>query len=230
TFTSEAASSAGVTFPLGNTAVTDTSGHASIAGQANLSIGTYTVTASCDPATVATFTLTNTQRLTVAVPALLSGNANQLGIAWTNTSNKTITLRATARGYDGQLIAGTGIQNPSDVTVLSGTQIAKLGTEIFGTGIAGRSGWLELTASDAGVDGFFEIFDNALSTFDGAAFPIAPASRLVFPHVDKDTVIHVVNIGDRPAGATAFFVFDNNGVLTGSTTISISAKGGWSGH
>jgi hypothetical protein len=230
TFTSDAASSAGVTFPLGNTAVTDTSGHASIAAQANFSIGTYTVTASCDPATVATFTLTNTQRLTVAVPALLSGNANQLGIAWTNTSSKTITLRATGRGYNGQLITGTGIQNPSDVTVLSGTQIAKLGTEIFGTGIAGRSGWVELTASDAGIDGFFEIFDNALSTFDGAAFPIAPASHLVFPHVDKDTVIHVVNTGDQPAGTTAFFVFDNNGVLTGSTTISISAKGGWSGH
>jgi hypothetical protein len=174
--------------------------------------------------------LTNTPRLTVAVPALLSGSANQLGIAWTNTSSRSITLRATARGYDGQLLAGSGIQNPAEVTVSAGGQIAKLATEIFGAGIAGRPGWIEVTASETGINGFFELFDNALSTLDGGAFPAAPASRLVFPHVDKDTVLYVVNTGDRATPTTGVFAYDNNGLLAGSTTVSLGGKAGWSGR
>ena len=64
-------------------------------------------------------------------------------------------------------------------------------------GIAGRSGWVELTASDVGGNGFFLLFDNALSTSDGGSFPTAPSARLIFPHVDKDTILHIVNTGDR---------------------------------
>jgi hypothetical protein len=174
--------------------------------------------------------LTNTQRLTVAVPALLSGSANQLGIAWTNTSNRPITLSATARGYDAQLIAGSGVQNPAEVTVSAGGQIAKLATEIFGAGMTDRPGWIELTASEPGVNGFFELFDNALSTLDGGSFPAAPAGRLVFPHVDQDTVLYIVNMGDRATPTTAVLLYDNNGVLAGSTTLSIGGKAGWSGR
>lgn len=230
TFTSDPTSNAGATFPRGNSVVTDLSGQATIDARANYSIGNYTVTASSGAATVATFSFTNTQRLTVAVPALLSGNANQLGIAWTNTSNKSISLSATARGYDGQLITGNNIQNPANLTIPAGAQIAKLGTEVFGNGIAGRAGWIELTASDAGVDGFFQLFNSSLSTSDGASFPVAPASRLVFPHVDKDTVLYIVNTGDSSVPSAAVLVYNNNGVLAGSTTLSIGGKGGWSGQ
>ena len=112
TFTSDNTSNAGVTFPRGNAVLTDASGQAAIDVRANFSIGSYTSLRPPGTATSATFSLTNTQRLTVAVPALLSGNANQLGIAWTNTLSRSMTLRATARGYDGQLIAGSGVQNP----------------------------------------------------------------------------------------------------------------------
>jgi hypothetical protein len=229
-FASGSTTNAGATFPRGNSVITDVSGQAAIDARANFSIGSYNVTASSGAATIATFSLMNTQRRTVAVPALISGNANQLGIAWTNTSSKPISLTATARGYDGQLIAGNGIQNPAQISVPAGGQIAKLGVEIFGGGIAGRSGWVELTASDPGIDGFFELFDNALSTSDGASFPIAPAARLVFPHVDKDTSLYVVNTGDNSIPAAAVLVYDNNGVVSGSATVSLGAKAGWSGH
>src|SRR5262249_51249540 len=210
--------------------MTDASGQAAIEARANFSIGSYNVTASSGAATIATFSLTNTQRRTVAVPALLSGNANQLGIAWTNTSNKSINLTATARGYDGQLIAGNGIQNPAALTIPAGGQIAKLGVEIFGSGIAGRSGWVELTASDSGIDGFFQLFDTGLSNSDGASFPVAPSARLVFPHVDKDTSLFVVNTGDNSIPSAAVLVYDNNGGLSGNATLSLGAKAGWSGH
>jgi hypothetical protein len=230
TFASDTASNAGAIFPRGNTAVTDASGQATIEIRANFSIGTYVVAATSGTATHATFTLTNTPRLTVAVPALLSGNANQLGIAWTNTSARPINVRATARGYDGQLITGSGVQNPADITVPAGGQFARLGTEVFGAGIAGRSGWIELTASEAGANGFFLIFDSTLTTSDGGSFPVAPSRQLVFPRVDRDTVLHIVNTGDSANPATGVFVYDNNGVLAGSTTVSLGAKAGWSGR
>jgi hypothetical protein len=230
TFAAETSSNAGVTFPRGNMAVTDLSGDASVDVRANLSAGSYRITAGTGSAAPAVFALTNTQRLTVSVPALLSGNANQLGIAWTNTLNRAVTLRATARGYDGQLITGNGVQNPADLTVPAGGQIARLGTEVFGAGIAGRSGWVELTASDSGGSGFFQLFDNALTTSDGAPFPTAPSSRLFFPHVDKDTTLYVVNTGDQSIPTAAVSVYDNNGSLAGSMTLSIGPKAGWSGR
>src|SRR6185503_8742860 len=89
---------------------------------------------------------------------------------------------------------------------------------------------VELTASDPGFNGFFELFDNALSTSDGGSFPSAPSARLVFPHVDKDTTLYIVNTGDRANPETAVLVYDNNGTLVGNTTVSLAAKGGWSGH
>jgi hypothetical protein len=230
TFTANDGSTAGVMFPRGNTAVTDVAGQASIDVRANFSIGSYTVTATSGTASPAVFTLTNTQRLTVALPALVSAGANQLGIAWTNTLSRSITLRATARGYDGQLIAGNGVQNPVELTIPAAGQIARLASEIFGAGIAGRSGWVELTASDPGVNGFFQLFDNGLSTSDGGTFPTAPSARLVFPHVDKDTILYIVNTGDQPVPATAVVMYDNNGILAGSTTLSLAAKSGWNGR
>ena len=230
TFTLNNTSNAGVTFPRGNTAVTDDSGQAAVDVRANFRIGSFTVSATSGTATSAIFSLTNTQRLTVAVPALLSGNANQLGIAWTNTLNRSVTLRATARGYNGQLIAGGDIQNPAELTVPAGGQIARLASEIFGAGIVGRPGWVELAASDPGFNGFFQLFDNALSTSDGGSFPAAPAARLVFPHVDKDTILYIVNTGDRSISTAAILVYDSNGVQAGSTTFSLGAKAGWNGH
>ena len=229
-FSSDNASNAGVTFPRGNTVVTDASGQAAIDVRANFSIGSYNVTATAGSASPATFSLTNTQRLTVAAPALLSGNANQLGIAWTNTLNRPVTLKATARGYDGQLIAGGGIQNPVELAVPAAGQLVRLATEIFGAGIAGRSGWVELTASDIGGNGFFLLFDNALTTSDGGSFPAAPSSRLIFPHVDKDTVLNVVNTGDFATPTTGVLVYNNSGLLAGSAIVSIGAKSGWTGH
>ena len=230
TFNSNNTSTAGVTFPRGNSAVTDASGQATVDVRAQFSIGSFTVSATSGTATPAIFSLTNTQRLTVAVPALLSGNASQLGLALTNTLNRPVTLRATARGYDGQLITGSDVVNPAELTLPAGGQIARLAVEIFGAGIAGRSGWVELTASDPGFNGFFQLFDNALSASDGSSFPTAPATRLVFPHVDKDTILYILNTGNQPASATALLVYDNNGILAGSTTLSLGAKAGWSGH
>jgi hypothetical protein len=230
TFTTDTTSRPGATFPRGNTAVTDSSGQARIVARANFAAGTYTVTAASGTATPALFTLTNTARLTLMAPALVSGAAHQLGIAWTNASSKPMTLKLSARGYDGQSITGSGVQNPSELTIPAGGQIAQTAAEIFGAGILERSGWLELTASDSGGSGFFVLFDNALSASEAGSFVDRTSSRLVFPHVNKDTVLHVVNTGARSIPATAVLAYDNNGTLLGNSIVSLPAQGGWTGQ
>src|SRR5262245_48599762 len=107
TFTSVRTVNAAVVFPSGNTAVTDSSGQASISVRANYSGGNYTVTAAAGLAPAAPFSLTNVPRPTVVAPALMSGSANQLGVAWANPLSTAMNVTLTARGYDGLLITGS---------------------------------------------------------------------------------------------------------------------------
>src|SRR5262249_47405776 len=110
----------------------------------------------------------------------------------------------------------------------SGGQVARVASEIFGPGIVGRSGWIELTASDSGGNGFFLLFDSPVSTSEGGAVSNRPSQRLVFPRVDKDTILYVVNTGDGPIPTAAVSLYDNSGALLGRTNVSIDAKAGWS--
>jgi hypothetical protein len=86
----------------------------------------------------------------LVVPALSSGQANQLGIAITNTSTNTNVVTLTARNYNGQVISGDGFQNPAHLSIPGRSRISRLATEIFGNGIAGQSvGWIQLDGTDA---------------------------------------------------------------------------------
>jgi hypothetical protein len=230
TFTAAGTSKAVALFPGGNTAVTDASGQASVTARANLSAGTYTITASSGTAAPASFSLTNEQPA-LFVPALASGPADQLSIAWTNPLPTAITLTLSARGYDGQLIAGPGIQNPAQLTIPSGGQAARPASEIFGAAIVGRSGWLEIAPSDpTGGGGFFMLCDNALRACDGGPLVSAPAARLLFPQVNNETILHVVNTGSQPIQSASLLGYDNNGNRVGSALLAIAAQGGWSGR
>jgi hypothetical protein len=221
---------AGANFPNGSTSVTNDSGSATISVRANSAAGTYNVTASTGSATSATFTLTNLGQLTVFAPALMSGAANQFGFAWTNPLPTAITLTLTARDYSGQLITGSGIQNPAQLTVAAHAQLAKPTTDIFGSAIVGRPGWIQVDPSDPGTGGFFLLYDSGLSTVDGGSFVGTLASSLYFPQVNSHTVLHVVNTGSQPIQAAALIVYNNDGAILGRTTLPIPPQGGWSGQ
>ena len=229
TFTVIRTSNASAIFPAGNTVVTDTTGHARVSIRANAAPGSYTVSATSGATKPASFSLTNRGLRSAVVPALSSGRANRLGIALMNPSLNAITVTLTARGYDGNVIGGSNIQNPAQLIIPAGGQTARQATEIFGSGIDGQPGWVQVDSTDP-VNGFFLLYDDALQTCDGAALVGTSSSRLIFPHVDDSTILHVVNTGNQTSGFTTVNVYDNKGNLSGSTTIAIAPHAGWSGR
>jgi hypothetical protein len=107
----------------------------------------------------------------------------------------------TARGYDGQVITGSGIQNPVQLQIPPHGQLARHSTELFGAAIEGRSGWVELAPSAPGGSGFFLLYNDGVQYCDGGALIAAPASRLVFPQVSDNTILSVINTRDEPSRA-----------------------------
>jgi hypothetical protein len=95
TFTAPAASGPSVTFPGGNTAMTDTSGNATVNATANSHAGgPYNVTANVSPAltTPATFVLTNLVGAATTITATSGGGQSATeGTAFTNPLVATVT-------------------------------------------------------------------------------------------------------------------------------------------
>lgn len=231
TFAVVQTSNAGATFLTGNSVVTNAAGQANLAVRANGAGGVYTVTAASGVLTPVSFALTNVSAATVFAPALMSGSANHLGIAWANPTANSITITLTAYGYDGPMITGAGIQNPAQLAVPAHGQIAKAATEIFGPAILGHSGWVALQPSDPNAGGgFFLLYDSALQTVDGGPFVVTPAPAIVFPHVTNAAILHVVNTGFTTSGAVSLRVYDNNGAALGAATFVLGIHSGWSGR
>jgi hypothetical protein len=112
-------------------------------------------------------------------------------------------------------------------------QRALLGVEIFGKGIAGKTGWVELESSSAAVKGFFLTFDSAVTFIDGAALVTAPASRLVFPKVSgsltSPTTIAIAHVASTELQGASITMYDNDGSLVNRTPLNLSAKSGFMG-
>src|SRR6267142_489543 len=86
---------------------------------------------------------------------ILSGPGADLGLALSNPTAAEAAVTLTARDYFGAVIAGSQITNPVTLRVPASGQRALRVVEIFGTGIAGKSGWTEIAASSSEIKGFF---------------------------------------------------------------------------
>src|SRR5437867_1198897 len=97
------------------------------------------------------------------LPALQGANAVDLGVALVNPTLSETTVTLTARNYNGNVVQGAGIMNPVTLKISALSQKALMATEIFGPGISGKTGWVELSTSNPAVTGFFLTFDSQLS-------------------------------------------------------------------
>src|SRR5437867_2588275 len=100
------------------------------------------------------------------LPALGTGNGAELGLALSNPALSEATVTLTARGLDGRTIAGQDISNPAVVRIPASGQRALRHTEIFGPGISGKAGWVELVSSTPAIKGYFMLFDAGLDYID----------------------------------------------------------------
>src|SRR5205807_67858 len=114
---------------------------------------------------------------------LQASDSADLGLALSNPTLSEVTVTLTARDYSGKTISGDGITNPATVKIPASGQRALRASEIFGAGIAGKTGWVRAETTSAAVKGFFLVFDKNLSFIDGAELQTTTASRLIFPKV-----------------------------------------------
>ena len=87
------------------------------------------------------------------LPILNLGNANQIGVALTNSTVFEIDVELTVYSEKGTILAVPQVSNPASLTLPPRGQTARLLREIFGPGIVDKRGWIEVSPSDPGVNG-----------------------------------------------------------------------------
>lgn len=148
------------------------------------------------------------------LPLLNFSGANQIGLALSNPSVYDADLTVTAFSEKGSLLEGLEKSNPAEITIPAKGQSARLLREIFGDGILGKRGWVEISGSEPGVSGIYVLLNGSLTAVDGGLLIRENAARLVFPNVAFDTTIAFVNAWDVSLHADLKF-FDNRGNVRG---------------
>ncbi len=170
---------------------------------------------------------------TLYMPVLQATDSADVGIALSNPTLSSVTVTLTARDYTGAMISGTDIKNPATLTVPGSGQKALRAVEIFGTGVTGKIGWVQLDSSSVALKGFFLVFDKNLTFIDGAELQTTQSTRIIFPKVsgsaDTPTTITFVNAGATDLAIAAVTFFDNNGRQVVRKHLPIKARTGFSG-
>jgi subtilase family serine protease len=166
-------------------------------------------------------------------PRLMSSavaNATEnTGIAIANLSSKSAEITIHAFGKDGKEIAGPRITNPVSLSIAGVEQRAITESQVFGPGMPEQNavGWMKLESSEAKVAGFFLVFDNTLSTLDGADVSSSLTTSFIFPELEKNgfNQFHIANPNNAVASAR-FELYKQDGTpRTSGVTKSISPSG-----
>src|SRR5438094_2123445 len=113
---------------------------------------------------------------------VLGGTDADLGLAFVNPTLVDAAVTFTLHGYDGSLLQGADIVNPASLPLPASRQKALMAAEIFGQGISGKRGWIELTLSAPTIRGFFLLFDSQLNFVDGTDLIFNIACQLFFSY------------------------------------------------
>ncbi len=124
---------------------------------------------------------------TLNFPRLSFEPSTLTGVAIVNPSSQDAVVTITAYGPDGQPLAGSGFQNPVQVTVRSNQQFSRLTSELFGNLDPSKTGWFQATSAVDGLTGFF-LFLNLprITLFDGADLPES-AVKIIFNRVQIES-------------------------------------------
>jgi len=164
------------------------------------------------------------------LPILQATDADDLGIALVNPTMKDTTVTLTARSYSGADLQKDGVANPVTLTLPASSQRALRAVEIFGKGMSGQTGWVELSASSPAVKGCFMLFDSALTYIDGGEILSRVSRRLIFPKVSDSSPTRVAIINTAPDAVQGIIsVYENSGRLVGTGVLPLPALGGFTG-
>jgi hypothetical protein len=142
-------------------------------------------------------------------PFYQASSTTYSGYALSNYSSKSATVEFTAFGPDGGVLPLP--RNPASFTMPAQTQLAKLGTEIFGTGAsAAQSGWIQIATDNADLGSFFQF--GSTKQLDGSVALTDPSKRFRFTRVFEGsavfrgqnavTFLSIANPTSRPVSLT----------------------------
>ena len=178
-------------------------------------IGTYTFKIDANTGTSPEFSglIVRVGERVGAVPIIHPSNSTDFGMALSNPTNTEAVTTLIARDYNGNIITGTGITNPSRVIVPPSAQIALRADELFGAGMSGRNGWIEILSTSTALQGMFLVFDAQLTYADGAAIQTSGSRQILFPNVrisqGTSTFLSYVNTGDADLDSVDIHFFDS---------------------
>ncbi len=152
------------------------------------------------------------------------------GLAITNPLDFRVNVELTAYDENGMRITGTGITNPVEVTMPRQGQLAKLATELFGSGFnASTQGTIRALGKTPVLVGFYLLGDNNGTRLDGAVAGVGPIRSWTWPTVFREApapfnTYEMFNPAKSPANAQ-LRLFDSSGHLVAEGSRSIPAGG-----
>ena len=159
---------------------------------------------------------------------VLGGTDADLGLAFVNPTLVDGAVTFTLHGYDGSLLQGADIVNPASLPLPASRQKALMAAEIFGQGISGKRGWIELTLSAPTIRGFFLLFDSQLNFVDGTDLIFNTARQLFFPNVSPSTILSFVHTGIGELSVSVA-LYANDGHLVRRQDLNMAPLSGFSG-
>ncbi len=168
----------------------------------------------------------------LAIPFRIKSDGTYTGLAITNPQNFRVDITLTAYDSAGNIITGTGITNPVNLTLPRRGQLAKVATEIFGTGFnTASSGTIIVDGKTPLLEGFYLVGDAAGgSRLDGSTADISPFEISTLPavfHQDPSTYnfLEIYNPGTT-AAVVLLRLYDTNGMEISTATLPAIKPGG----
>ncbi len=168
----------------------------------------------------------------LAFPFRIKSDGTYTGIAVTNPQNYRVDVTLTAYDSQGNVIAGTGIANPVNLTLPRRGQLAKVATQIFGTGFnTATSGTILVEGKTPLLEGFYLVGDEGGgSRLDGSTADISPFEISTLPavlHQGPSTYnfLEIYNPGTSAANVL-LRLYDINGLEISSATLPAIKPGG----
>ncbi len=168
---------------------------------------------------LATVTLSVASRF--FIPFYQADAGSYTGIAISNYSGRMADVQLAAFGAGGNLLPFP--DNPSSFTLQPFSQLARLGSQFFGTDLSTpQAGWVQVSGDVGELGCLYEIGDFAMTGLDGAAAAAQPARQLVFTRVFEGPGVF------RGQSAVTFLSIANP--TTGPITMTLSLLGSDAGQ
>ena len=165
------------------------------------------------------------QKITIIFPRVQEDTESGTGLAIANPTDEVAEVTLFLYENNGGLKTGSGITNPTVLSIPPNKQIARTVSQLFGEGATSVNGWIEASSENLGLVGFFLSFSPDFTKIDGAEASLFQGTTLVFPEVFSRngdfTEINLIG-----ASSVVLELYSSDGNLIETTSVQLPFTGG----